>query len=428
MSSDINLEEIMGVVEELKKCSYVKVIILVNEKAMSKSAKDILQKYEEKVIDRTYYITEIPSKINWRNLGIDAFFMQDFLKKHNVKNLRTLQKAQNFYDDVNIHINSINNEEFKKDVRLICFAIVTESIETLYCIDNQNVSIEKKKKSSEKEIFKQISNNLDHRIIRCYLSGIRSGIGLVHLLLKYYNNEIDLNDELIKAEYQVFLNVGTKPISYMTELEVKELLKQWEKNLDSIVTIGELNSTTNTYVHYSKVLDEDYSLFLERYEKKLYSIMTELVSSGHESILSYGADVLEISSEEIKKIYNKVGSIVREELIVSYINNLCSIATSDRKAFEYSYELRKCYENNEGKKILEKHLDKLYNIKFFPATDMSDDKRYTCYNVMSILYCADSDRFLEYCDEIECDCDRMARYRMNKLVEEILRNFKVESR
>ena len=52
---------------------------------------------------------------------------------------------------------------------------------------------------------------------------------------------------------------------------------------------------------------------------------------------------------------------------------------------------------------------------------MSDDKRYTCYNVMSILYRADSDRFLEYCDGIECD--RMAWYRMEKLVEEIVRNF-----
>lgn len=74
-------------------------------------------------------------------------------------------------------------------------------------------------------------------------------------------------------------------------------------------------------------------------------------------------------------------------------------------------------------KYEEKVIDRIYYIKFFPVTNMSDDKRYTCYNVMSILYCADSDRFLEYCDEIECDCDRMARYRMNKLVEEILRNF-----
>ncbi len=420
-SNDINLEEIMGVVDELKKCSYVKVIILVNENAMSVAAKNILQKYEEKVVDRTYYITEIPSKINWGNLGIDAFFMQDFLKKHNVKNLRTLQKAQNFYDDVNIHIKSINNEAFKKDVRLICFAIVIESIEKLYDIDNQEVSIENKKEGIEKGILKQINNNLDRRIIRYYLSGIRSGVGLVHLLLKYYNSGIDLNDELIKAEYQVFLNVGTKPISYMSELEVKKLLKQWEKNLDSIVAIRELNSTTDAYVHYSKVLDEDYSLFLERYEKKLYFIMTETVLSGHENVLSYDADVLDISSEEIKEIYNKVCSIVREDLIVSYIDNLCNPSASDRKTFEYSYKLKKCYENNHDRKIVQKYLDRLYNIKFFPVTDMSDDKYYTCYNVMSILYCADSDDFLKYCDEIECD--RMARYRLKKLVEEIARNY-----
>ena len=69
-------------IEELKKCNYVKVIILVNENGMSDNAKDILKKYEEKVIDRTYHITKIPSKINWGNLGIHASFMQDFIKKH----------------------------------------------------------------------------------------------------------------------------------------------------------------------------------------------------------------------------------------------------------------------------------------------------------------------------------------------------------
>lgn len=423
-SNSINLEEIMGVVEELKKCSYVKTIILVNKKQMSKDENDILQRYEEKVVDRTYHITEIPSKINWGDLGIDAFFVQDFLKKHNAKNLRTLQKAQNFYNDVNLHIESINDKEFKKDVRLICFAIVTESIEKLYCNDNQNVSNENRNESLEKNILKQINNDLDRRIKHYYLTGIRSGMGLVDLLLKYYNNGIDLNDELIDAEYQFFLNVGTKPISYMTELEVKGLLEQWEKSFDLIGKLGELNSTTDVYVHYSNILNKDYSVFLERYEKKLSDIMTETVISGDESILSYSADILDISSEEVKTIYNRVRDVVREKFIVFLINNLCDLATPDKKTFEYSYELRKCYKINDYKEILHKHIDKLYNKKFFPISDMSDDKYHTCYNIMSILYCADNNKFLEYCDGIECD--RMAQYRVGKLVEEIVKIFKLE--
>ncbi len=407
-------------IEELKKCNYVKVIILVNENAMNTDEKAILQKYEEKVIDRTYHITEIPSKINWGKLGINAFFMQDFLKKHHVKNLRTLQKAQNFYDDVMVHIQSIKNEEFKKDVRLICFAIATESIENLYDSDNQKTSAANEKKSPEKRILEQLHNHLEHRIINNYLSGIRSGMGLFRLLLKYYNNERDLDEELIKAEYQVFLEVGTKPVAYMTDLEVKKLLEQWEKNLDSVVTIGELNSTTDAYVRYSKILEEDDSVVLARYEKKLYHMMMETVSSGHKSFLSFDADVLDISSIEIKRIYDKIRAIVREEAIVFCIDNLCSLTASDRKTFEYSYELRKCYEDNEDRKIVHKHLDKLYHIKFFPVADMSDDKYETCYNVMRILYCADRDRFLKYCEEIECD--RMARYRIDRLVKKIERN------
>ncbi len=308
----------------------------------------------------------------------------------------------------------------KKDVRLICFAIVTESIEKLYYNDIQKVSNENGNESLEKGILKQINNNLDRRIKHYYLTGIRSGMGLVDLFLKYYNNEIDLNDELINAEYQVFLNVGTKPISYMTEMEVKSLLEQWEKNLDSIDKLRELNSTTDVYVHYSKVLDKDYSLFLERYEKKLNIIMTEMVLGGDETILSYSADVLDISSVEVKKIYNKVCNTVREELIIFLIDNLCNLETPDRKTFEYSYELRKCYKINAYKEIVHKHIDKLYNEKFFPVSDMSDDKHHTCYNIMSILYCADTNKFLEYCAGIKCD--RMAQHRLEKLVEEIVNN------
>ena len=414
MSCNINLEEILGVIDELKKCSYVKIVILVNKKEMKTKAKEILEKYEEKIVDRIYYITDMPSNINWGELGIDAFFMQDFLKKHNVKNLRTLQKAQNFYDDVELHIESIKNDEFKKEIRLICFAIVTESIENLYCAN-------KKRELPEKIISEQINDNIDRRILYYYLLGIKSNVGLLHILLKYYNNEIELDDALVADEYQVFLNVGNKPVSYLTETEAIELLNQLEGKFEFIATVGELNSTADVLIEYSKILYRDYSLLLNKYEEKLYSIMTELVLSGHESVLSYGASILDVSSKEIIKIYDKVCNAVGEELIISYINILCDLKTADKKTFEYSYKLRKCYEHNNGKKVLHKYLGKLYNIKFFPITDMSEDKYHTCYNIMSILYHEDSDKFFKYCDEIACD--KMARHRMKKLVEELVRSW-----
>lgn len=93
---NINFEEIFGIIDELKSCKYVKVILVANKDEMSKNNKNILDKFSEKVIDRTYDITERPQKVNWTDLKIHSGFISELLEKHDVKNLRTLQKAQKF--------------------------------------------------------------------------------------------------------------------------------------------------------------------------------------------------------------------------------------------------------------------------------------------------------------------------------------------
>ena len=48
MNSNMNLEEIFGIIEELKQCNYVKVILVANTAEMSKDKKEIFDKYSEK--------------------------------------------------------------------------------------------------------------------------------------------------------------------------------------------------------------------------------------------------------------------------------------------------------------------------------------------------------------------------------------------
>lgn len=100
ISDNVKMEEVLGIVEELKKCNYVKVILVANTEELQGDNKEIFKKYKEKVVDRVYHITERPTRINWGYMGIHAGFMQEFLMTHKVKNLRTLQKAQKFFEDV----------------------------------------------------------------------------------------------------------------------------------------------------------------------------------------------------------------------------------------------------------------------------------------------------------------------------------------
>lgn len=50
-------------------------------------AKVVFEKYNEKVIERIYHITERAEKVTWSKMNIHADFVEKFLEIHKVKNL-----------------------------------------------------------------------------------------------------------------------------------------------------------------------------------------------------------------------------------------------------------------------------------------------------------------------------------------------------
>ena len=58
ISDSVNFQEVLGIVEELKKCNYVKVVLIANSEELNEDNKKLLEKYCEKVIDRDYNITK----------------------------------------------------------------------------------------------------------------------------------------------------------------------------------------------------------------------------------------------------------------------------------------------------------------------------------------------------------------------------------
>jgi predicted RNA-binding Zn-ribbon protein involved in translation (DUF1610 family) len=71
-------------------------------------------------------------EINNNNKFSDSSEIENFLINHKVKNLRTLEKAQRFFEDVKLFCKGDKSEQFIEELRLICFAVVVESIENLY--------------------------------------------------------------------------------------------------------------------------------------------------------------------------------------------------------------------------------------------------------------------------------------------------------
>ena len=414
VSDRINIEEVFGIVEELKKCNNVKIILVANIDELQENNKEIFKKHNEKVIDRIYHITEKPEKINWGEIGIHAGFMQEFLSVHKVKNLRTLKKAQRFYDDVYILVNQIDNQQFKDEIRLICFAIVVESTDNLYYKQNDNED------DSNKKIFNELHNELLYRIL-LYLQEVRSSRNLVNILLEYYNNQIVLSTSDIMLEYKIFLQAGNKPNYFKTDDEIRRILPKIEDDIVKATTIGELNRNADEYEIWSETIGEDNASMLDKYREIVRNLLWNEVKKGNEDILGYSYDLWHLEAEKVKEIYEEERNAVRKIVIQHYVDYLKE-TTKGKMAFEYSRKLREYCANNYYKEIIKENIDKLYNRKSFPVDEIDSVQYHTCYNIMSVLYHINQDRFLEYSDELSKQCDNMSAHRMDVLIREIIRS------
>lgn len=414
VSDRINIEEVFGIVEELKKCNNVKIILVANIDELQENNKEIFKKHNEKVIDRIYHITEKPEKVNWGEIGIHAGFMQEFLSVHKVKNLRTLKKAQRFYDDVYILVNQIDNQQFKDEIRLICFAIVVESTDNLYYKQNDNED------DSNKKIFNELHNELLYRIL-LYLQEVRSSRNLVNILLEYYNNQIVLSISDIMLEYKIFLQAGNKPNYFKTDDEIRRILPKIEDNIVKATTIGELNRNADEYEIWSETIGEDNVSMLDKYREIVRNLLWNEVKKGNEDILGYSYDLWHLEAEKVKEIYEEERNAVRKMVIQHYVDYLKE-TTKGKMAFEYSRKLREYCANNYYKEIIKENIDKLYNRKSFPVDEIDSVQYHTSYNIMSVLYHINQDRFLEYSDELSKQCDNMSAHRMDVLIREIIRS------
>lgn len=158
----LDLEELFGVIEELKQSNYIKVILIANSNEIHENERTTFNKYKEKTIDRIFEVTEHSASIKWGVYGIDGEFIDVFLMHHKAKNLRTLQKAQNFYNDVKQYCLKIENEQFMNEVKMLCFAVVVEDVDKLYY---KNDSIEKENTNSRyRKDGHILSNHLNVRL------------------------------------------------------------------------------------------------------------------------------------------------------------------------------------------------------------------------------------------------------------------------
>ena len=416
ISDNVKMEEVLGIVEELKKCNYVKVILVANTEELQGNNEEIFKKYKEKVVDRVYHITESPTRINWGHMGIHAAFMEEFLKAHKVKNLRTLQKAQKFFEDVKLYCNAISNEQFLDEIRLVCFAIVVESTDGLYY---KELSEEELKKEGGELIA--LRYGLERRIMN-YLGSIRCRRNLVVMLLTYYDEGSVITNEEMKIEHEIFVQAGKKPNFYKSDEEIRQILPGLFSKMNNTENLGELNRLVDELVIWKDILEEDSTEILEKYKNKLHTMLWDAVMDGHEDILGYHYDMWNTSAEKAKKVYIEERDSIRRLMIKEYVE-LLSNTTKGEKAFQYSYKLREYFNNTYYRDIIKEMAEILYNRKSFPVDEIDVQQYSTCYNIMYVLYHIDEEKFLAYCEGLSKECDKMSAHRLKVRMQDIVKGY-----
>lgn len=414
MQDSIELKEVFGIIEELKRCNKVKVILVAYKAELSDD--DLFKKYSEKVIDRTYHITERPENVDWSKLNIHHRFITQFLSVHNVKNLRTLQKAQNLYDDVRLKLREGYLDEFYDEIRLACFGIVVESIDKLYYKEP-----EKNQKDSVIQAVQIANNSLEFRINNYYLRETRIGRNMVELLKKYYENEIELLEDEIEAEYQIFIHAGEKANFYKSDKELELVLPRLADNIRQETNIAKLMRYADEYIIWSEHLQIDTKKTLDEYKEKLYDMIYAEVMKGKMEYLTYGIESIYVQSKTNRRIIQEQNEKIKVGAVKAYVEYL-SLNTGGEQAYQYSYFLRNFVNNSYLKDAISGNIDALYNEKSFPIHNVTEEKYRTSHNIMYVLYHDNKDRLLAYCDELKNECDNMAAHRINVILKSLTEN------
>ena len=415
----LDLEELFGVIEELKQSNYIKVILIANSNEIHGNERNTFDKYKEKIIDRIFEITEHSKSIKWFDLGIDGEFIGKFLIQHNVKNLRTLQKAQDFYNDVKQYCTEINNDQFLNEIRLICFSIVIEDTDKLY-YRKQNEQKEETTGNSA-GVWIRLENELDARLKK-YLRGVKCRETFVSNILAYYTNQRILTIEDIQSGYQIYLKAGDTPDYFKSEDAIRMSLKDWKERLENTKNSRELTTLAGDIDGWFNILEEDNTDLIKLYRNLLKKLLVKesCDKPTEENPLNiYNANGFYNITKQIRREYSEVLDDTKQEVAHQCIEYLQKNIIG-KVAYNYSYWLRKWYtEHDKVKTTIDEECELLFTVQAFPTGNITNERYSICYNIITILYLHDRVEFKIRYEKMKSEFDKMTVNRVKNILREI---------
>ena len=415
----LKLREIFGVIENLKQCHDIYVIAVANLNELEN--KKEFDKYNEKVIDRIFQITEYSSQIKWSNLNVEPSFAVRFFQKHKTANLRTIQKAQRFFTDVSGYCDGIKDERFRDEIRQICFAVVIEDTDKLYYIDPQNRD-NSSKENRIQNIMEEQENKIESRISN-YTQHLKSSRDFITVIYGYYKNQIALTREEIIVQYKLYQSSGEKANYYKSDKELEYYLDSWKSGLENISNSPILTKTAGEYDYWFVFLDRNDTELICVYKEKIIELLIkEVQEQEYEPMRYYRLNEFHTQTDNIKAALDEGYDVAIHTVVKKYVRYLVN-TMDDVTAEKYSRALVEWYRNSDKlKKIMASELQVLYKRSSFPADNMNDHKYAASYNVLEMLYKNDKVYFEQYYADLKKDFDKMSAKRTDNMLNEIKQN------
>lgn len=415
----LKLREIFGVIENLKQCHDIYVITVANLNELEN--KKEFEKYNEKVIDRIFQITEYSNEIKWSDLKVEPSFAVKFFQKHKTVNLRTIEKAQSFFTDVSGYCNGIKDEHFIDEIRQICFAVVIEDTDKLYYTKPQNRD-NSSKENRIQNILEEQGNKIESRIAN-YTQHLKSSRDFITIIYGYYKNQISLTEKEIKIQYKLYQSAGEKANYYKSDKELEDYLDGWKNELESISRSYILTKTAGEYDYWFVFFDRNDSELIHVYKEKLIELLIKEVQGREFDPMSYyTGNQFHAQTDNIKAALDEGYDVAIHTVVKKYVRYLVN-TMNDVTAEKYSRALVEWYRNSDKlKKIIAGELQVLYKRSSFPADNMNDHKYAASYNVLEMLYKNNRVYFEQYYADLKKDFDKMSTKRTDNMLNEIKQN------
>ena len=272
LSDELSLNEVLGLIAELKEQKECKVMMILNQKKLKEGK--TLTKYKEKIIDYEFQYRPTPSEsfglIQHKLTTFKTYPLEDYFQTKGINNIRIIRRVINALNDFSFIEGQISdNENVKREVvgRIVEISVINAQSISLNFTKLLQYHIEKVTKSGL-SVNSDFKRNKKYDDLLSFIDGEPSdflGRDLAKCLIEYSKTSIVDEKEINKIitdritnqdRYEIYNKIHKVDIKHRYDMNYKksqyvsDLWNIMKKNRNNIVFISHTYLNSRNFIFY----------------------------------------------------------------------------------------------------------------------------------------------------------------------------------